>query len=199
MTTIPNGVAPAGSDVGDDGQLGQVAAVDRERADRVRAGVDDHSVVPSGASRASNGPSPVGPLNGGAAEQRQRAVAADRVREMLRTRGVDGEQVPAVVADLDPARRGLAVGERRGADRGQDAVAGDRNADTVPRFAPLWALETNSWDGLVGRNSLPNGPRPCAGNGEPGAASEPAVDADGEAVDQRGVRRACRRGWCRSS
>ena len=36
----------------------------------------------------------------------------------------------------------------------------------VPVPAPaLWALDTNSWWGLVGRNSLPNGPRPCAGNG----------------------------------
>ena len=43
------------------------------------------------------------------------------------------------------------------------------NAETVPVPA-LWALETNSWFGLVGRNSLPNGPRPCAGKGEPGAA-----------------------------
>ena len=44
-------------------------------------------------------------------------------------------------------------------------------AETVPVPAPtLWALDTKSWPGSVGRNSLPNGPRPCAGNGEPGAA-----------------------------
>src|ERR1700747_2728673 len=50
----------------------------------------------------------------------------------------------------------------------------------VPVLAPtLWALDTNSWPGLVGRNLLPNGPRPWAGNGESGAAvsrpSEPTV------------------------
>src|SRR5580700_7175311 len=45
-----------------------------------------------------------------------------------------------------------------------------RNADTVPSPAALWAFETNSWSGFVGRNSLPNGPTPCAANGEPGAA-----------------------------
>src|ERR1700683_3213160 len=50
----------------------------------------------------------------------------------------------------------------------------------VPVPAPtLWALDTNSWPGLVGRNSLPNGPNPWAGNGEPGAAvslpSKPTV------------------------
>src|SRR6516162_10649349 len=45
------------------------------------------------------------------------------------------------------------------------------NADTVPLPAPaLWALDTNSWSGLVGRNWLPNGPSPWAGKGEPGAA-----------------------------
>src|ERR1700741_2595476 len=50
----------------------------------------------------------------------------------------------------------------------------------VPVPAPmLWALDTNNWLGLVGRNSLPNGPRPWAGHGEPGAAvsrpSKPTV------------------------
>src|SRR5712664_662466 len=45
------------------------------------------------------------------------------------------------------------------------------NAETVPlSVAVLCALETNSWSGSVGRNSLPNGPRPWAGNGDPGAA-----------------------------
>src|SRR5437763_5630809 len=44
------------------------------------------------------------------------------------------------------------------------------NAETVPlSVAVLWALDTNSWPGWVGRNSLPNGPRPCAWNGDPGA------------------------------
>jgi len=43
-------------------------------------------------------------------------------------------------------------------------------AEMVPLSgAVLWALETNSWSGLVGRNSLPNGPRPWAVNGDPGA------------------------------
>src|SRR5215469_136205 len=54
---------------------------------------------------------------------------------------------------------------------GVSAPAGESaNADTVPRPAPLCALDTNSWSGLVGRNWLPNGPSPCAVNGEPGAA-----------------------------
>src|ERR1700722_4421658 len=41
----------------------------------------------------------------------------------------------------------------------------------VPVPAPtLCALDTSSWSGSVGRTALPNGPRPWAGNGEPGAA-----------------------------
>ena len=44
------------------------------------------------------------------------------------------------------------------------------NAETVPLPGPPCAFETNSCVGLVGRNSLPNGPRPCAANGDPAAA-----------------------------
>src|SRR5271165_5716396 len=44
------------------------------------------------------------------------------------------------------------------------------NAETVPLPAPPWALLTNSCEGSVGRNSEPNGPGPCAVNGDPGAA-----------------------------
>src|SRR6516225_4924782 len=54
------------------------------------------------------------------------------------------------------------------------------NAETVPLLTVvLCASETNSWPGSVGRNSLPNGPRPSALNGDPGAAAsrppEPTV------------------------
>src|SRR5579859_1094744 len=43
-------------------------------------------------------------------------------------------------------------------------------AETVPLLAPPCALETKSCAGSVGRNSLPNGPGPCAAKGDPGAA-----------------------------
>src|SRR6478752_2932678 len=45
------------------------------------------------------------------------------------------------------------------------------NAETVPLPGPSCALDTNSWLGLVGRNSLPKGPRPWAAIGEPGAVA----------------------------
>ena len=52
-----------------------------------------------------------------------------------------------------------------------DPLYATLKADTVPVPAPtLCALETNSCWGFVGRNSLPNGPSPCAGEGDPGAA-----------------------------
>ena len=42
-------------------------------------------------------------------------------------------------------------------------------AETVPLPAPACAFETNNRPGVVGRNSLPNGPAACAAKGEPGA------------------------------
>src|SRR5438128_2865410 len=40
----------------------------------------------------------------------------------------------------------------------------------LPLSAPSCALDTKSWLEVVERNSLPNGPAPCAAKGEPGAA-----------------------------
>ena len=48
-------------------------------------------------------------------------------------------------------------------------LAATLKAETEPRLFPACALETNSWLGFVGRNSLPKGPVAWAGNGEPGA------------------------------
>src|SRR5436190_15286030 len=42
-------------------------------------------------------------------------------------------------------------------------------ADTEPLAVPPWALDTYKRVGLVGENSLPNGPAASAENGEPGA------------------------------
>ena len=56
-------------------------------------------------------------------------------------------------------------------------LAATWKADTVPCPAPSCAFETNSWDGFVGRNSLPNGPRPCAGERRAGRGGQPPVGA----------------------
>ena len=61
------------------------------------------------------------------------------------------------------------------------------NAETVPVPAPSWALDTYSWLGFVGRNSLPNGPSALRRERRTGGRGQPAVAADGEAVDQRRV------------
>src|SRR6266581_2477563 len=74
---------------------------------------------------------------------------------------------------LISTQHGAVCRSANGEDPIDDSVpsAASANADTVPEPAPvLWALDTNSWPGLVGRNSLPNGPRPWAGKGDPGAA-----------------------------
>src|SRR5579859_209515 len=63
-------------------------------------------------------------VEGGAAEQRERAVGGDRVPRNARDSGVHGKEEMAIMADLDPTRRRLEVREGRGSDRGQRAVAG---------------------------------------------------------------------------
>src|SRR5205085_1968195 len=63
-----------------------------------------------------------GAADRGAAEQPQRAAGGDGEAGDAAGAGVDGEQEPAVMGDLDPARRGLQVGERRGSDRRQAPV-----------------------------------------------------------------------------
>src|SRR6266566_2629171 len=74
---------------------------------------------------------------------------------------------------LISTQHGAVCRSANGEDPIDDSVpsAASLNDDTVPEPAPvLLALDTNSWPGLVGRNSLPNGPRPWAGKGDPGAA-----------------------------
>ena len=75
------------------------------------------------------------------------------------------------MGDLHPARRGLVVGERGARDRGQHPVEGvAERRDGPGAGADVVRVGHEQLVGLVGRNSLPNGPRPWAGNGEPGAA-----------------------------
>ena len=177
---MPAGVAPAGSEVG------EVAS--SVRLPPLTANVPTAPILlsstyrkrPSGLSRASTAPTPPVSADGGAAQQGQRAVGGDLVTGDLAGSGVHGEQELAVMGDLHPARRGLAIGERGAGERCQRAVKGvAERGDGAGAGAALCALETKSWLGLVGRNSLPNGPRPWAGNGEPGAAvsrpSKPTV------------------------
>src|SRR6266487_4992926 len=119
---MPNGAAPAGSGVGDEGSSLRIAAVHREGADGIRAGVDDPELP---AVRAE--PSVLRPdarrTQRGTAEQAEGAVGGDRVAGDAVAAGVDREEDLPVVADLDPARRSLEVREGRRTDRRQRAVA----------------------------------------------------------------------------
>ena len=59
-------------------------------------------------------------------------------------------------------------------------------AEMVPVPAPtLWALETNSCWGSVGRNSLPKRPEPLGGGRGPGSGGQEPASPHDEAVDQR--------------
>ena len=66
-------------------------------------------------------------------------------------------------------------------------LAATLKAETEPRLFPACALETNSWLGFVGRNSLPKGPVAWAGNGEPGAGVSRPPDPTVNVEPARGV------------
>src|SRR5205807_4458963 len=100
------------------GQLGQVAAVHGEGTDGASTGVDDPKRPTVGAEPSVLG-THVCRTERRAAEQAQRAVAGDRVSRDAVAGRVDREQELPVVADLDPAWRGLEVWERRRSDRRQ--------------------------------------------------------------------------------
>ena len=165
---MPNGAAPAGSAVGDVASSVRLPPSTANAADRCSTRLRR----PRASCRRARAGRRRRRLRGErrAAEQCQRPVRGDRVAGDAAAGGVDGEQVLAVVADLDPAGRGLESANGEAPIEVSAPLAATAKAETVPLPAPPWAFETNSWVGLVGRNSLPNGPRPCAANGEPGAA-----------------------------
>ena len=106
-------------------KFSQGATVDGEDADGLRPGIDDVEMTAGRIEPSVEGPKARRALEGRAPKQRQAAVAGDPVARDRRARGVDREEVATVVADLDPARRGLVVGERRAVDRCERGVATD--------------------------------------------------------------------------
>ena len=72
--------------------------------------------------------------------------------------GVHREQVAAVVRDLHPARRGLLVRVRAGADRGEHAVGAVVERGNRAGAGAGVRVGDEQLRGLVGRNSEPNGP-----------------------------------------
>src|SRR6202453_4693785 len=99
------------------GHLGEGAAVHGEdRQDVVAAAIDQQ--VPAVGGQPGVDVSAAA-RDGGAADQGEGAVRVDGVAGDVARPGVDGEQVPAVMADLHPAGCGLPVGVRRSSDGGE--------------------------------------------------------------------------------
>src|SRR5580704_14805417 len=177
---MPAGVAPAGSEVG---ELDSSVRLPPLTANTPTLPIRLSSMYkkpPSGLSRASTAPTPpVWPTGvlpsrvsapSGPIEKRE--IVPEAVFTVNRNwpSGVISTQHGAIWPSLNGEP---ATGE---SVPSVESV----NAETVPLLtAVLCALETNSWPGSVGRNSLPNGPRPSALNGDPGAAAsrppEPTV------------------------
>src|SRR5581483_1808842 len=75
---------------------------------------------------------------GRAAEQCELAVVMDEVARDRRASGVDGEEIAAIVGDLDPARRGLIIRVGRAPKRCQASIA--RDLEGRDGSAIRWAM-----------------------------------------------------------
>src|SRR5207237_974267 len=166
---MPKGAEPAGSGVGEEGSWVRLPP-STAKALTARAPVSTtQSVPPLGPSRASSAPTLVEPSEVLPSRLSEPSPAI-AYREML------------LLAVLTVKRNcpSWLISTQHGAvwKSGKGEVPIDVSvpslpslkAETVPLPVPPCALETNSCVGSVGRNSLPNGPEPCAANGEPGAA-----------------------------
>ena len=105
-------------------QLGQVAAVDGEFADAVGLALVDIQGAAILAQADVNCTDAPRGADRRARQQRQATTGRDRVAGDLARSGVHREQVAPVVADHQPARSRLLIGERRGPDRRQRPVGG---------------------------------------------------------------------------
>src|SRR6266700_5074821 len=106
------------------GQLGQVATGDGEDADGADPALIDKQGAAVGAEAGVDRADAAGGADRRAAQQGQRPAGGDRVAGDGAGSGVHGEQEPAVMADLNPARGRLQVREGGGADRRQRPVGG---------------------------------------------------------------------------
>src|SRR5215472_4129551 len=167
---MPAGAAPAGSGVG---ELASSVRLPPLTANAPTAPIRLSSTYrfwPSGLRRASTGPAPPVALTAVLPSSVSAPLGAIEYREMLLDPVlVVNRNWPSWVISI---QHGAVCRSANGEDPIADSVpsAGSLNAETVPLPAPLWALDTNSCSGSVGRNSLPNGPRPWAAKGDPGAA-----------------------------
>ena len=106
--------------------------------------------------------------------------------------GVDGEEVPAVVADLHPARRGLEVGVGRGSDRGEltggaVAVRGHRTAGDAGGAGEVVRVTDEQLRGVGGRELGAELAQALPGEGRALGGGQAAIGQHREAVDLRGA------------
>ena len=106
---------------------------------------------------------------------------------MLPDGSVHREKELAVVGDLDPARRGLAVGERRTPDGRQRPVPGHVEGRDRPEAGPVVGVGDEQLE-RVGRAELAaERPEPLSGEGRPRSGGQQPVPSDGETFDLRGA------------
>src|SRR6266550_5305961 len=166
------------------GQLGQVAAVHGEGTDGASAGVDDPKRAAVGAEPSVLG-THVCRTERGAAEEAQRAVAGDRVSRDAVAGRVDREEELPVVADLDPAWRGLEVREGRGADRCERAVTSVAESGDRSVAGAAVCVGNEQLRRIGGAVLTPERAGALSGERRAGRGREEAVRADDEAVDHR--------------
>ena len=179
---MPNGVAPAGSDTGED------ASSLREPPDTAKAlmlagAVDDISEAAARVEGDVEGLK-AGPLvKRSVTEKREGTVSRNRIARMVLGPRVDGEQKRAVERNRDPACACLAVQERRARDSGQRAVSTrseSRHAavtDTIVRIRDKQLVRVRRPEGAPERSFPFGGERRTWGRcQEPIGANDKAID-----------------------
>src|SRR5438132_4687808 len=172
---MPNGAEPGGSGVGDEGSWVRFPASTAKALMACAPVSTTHSVPPLGPSRASSAPTLAEPSDV-LPSKLSEPSAAIAYREMLLLAVLTVKR--NCPSWLISTQHGAVWKSGKGDEPIDVSVPSlpSLKAETVPLPAPPCALETNSCVAFVGRNSLPNGPGPCAGNGELGAAvSRPSV------------------------
>src|SRR5260370_20224098 len=167
---MPKGAERAGSAVGDEGNSVRLPPLTANAVIERGPESTTQRVLPLGPSRAPSAPA-CAVASGVLRSRLSEPSAAIAKREMLLLAVLTVKRI--CPSWLISTQHGAVCKSANGDEPIDVKVpsAASLKAEIVPVPAPtLCALETKSCVGSVGRNSLPNGPRPCAGNGEAAAA-----------------------------
>ena len=183
-TMMPNGATPPGMATGDEASSLRLPRSTAKTLTARAPASTTYRKRPDGSSRASNGRRPVGLLNGVLPSSDRLPLGCDGVARDRGARGVDREQIPAVVRDLDPARGRLLVGERRSTDRGQAGVVADVVGGDAPRQGAVVGVRNEQLVRVGRPEGAPERSDPLGRERRAGGGGESAVTADPEAVDE---------------